>query len=355
MPPHRPILRTRLLGSVLATCAAVVPLPAQDSAPQPTEQPLLWCIEGTSPCYIYGTVHVSDPRVLALPRAVLDALDEASIVYTETPPASQASRDEIDRLFLPAGETLGSIMPGDLRSRLAEHLDKRGHSLRRYEKLNLWAVTLQATMIDEVKSRAERPPLDEVLHQRAVAAGKGTGALETVSEHLDIFEQLTPEQHLAWLRSTLDLLDTYEARGYSPSEQLVRLYLDGDEDALREHVTQSFPTDPELRALMVEELIDRRNERMARRIVDTISTDRRKSHFFAIGAGHLSGKRGILRLIEKHGYKPKRVETEAHRREKTKFGELEDMLRDISDQLRALNRRVDRLEKRIDRLEERRR
>lgn len=52
-----------------------------------------------------------------------------------------------------------------------------------------------------------------------------------------------------------------------------------------------------------ERLIDDRNHRMAERLIPLL--DRRL--FVAVGAGHLPGEQGILRLLEQRGFTATRV------------------------------------------------
>jgi len=50
---------------------AIATVHAQAPAIQPTQNPLLWRIEGTVPSYLYGTIHIPDQRVLAVPDVVM--------------------------------------------------------------------------------------------------------------------------------------------------------------------------------------------------------------------------------------------------------------------------------------------
>src|ERR1051325_3410775 len=50
-----------------------------------TEKPFLWRIEGPVPSYLYGTVHVPDPRVLELPEVVRRALNASDVFNAEIP------------------------------------------------------------------------------------------------------------------------------------------------------------------------------------------------------------------------------------------------------------------------------
>src|SRR5262245_19889095 len=54
-----------LILCLVAVIAGAQTQPAQVRA---TDKPFLWRIDGPVPSYLYGTVHVPDPRVLELPE-----------------------------------------------------------------------------------------------------------------------------------------------------------------------------------------------------------------------------------------------------------------------------------------------
>ena len=74
---------------------------ASSTAVRATDKPFLWRIEGTAPSYLYGTVHVPDPRVLELPEIVRRAFDASDVFNAEIPldPATQAGM--LARIMLP--------------------------------------------------------------------------------------------------------------------------------------------------------------------------------------------------------------------------------------------------------------
>ena len=64
----RPLIPCLLAGLLGFASTSV----AQDV--KPTEKPWLWIVEGEKPSFLYGTIHVPDDRVLALPEVVEEAI-----------------------------------------------------------------------------------------------------------------------------------------------------------------------------------------------------------------------------------------------------------------------------------------
>src|SRR5215471_8695107 len=81
----RSCMRWVLAGLVLAGWAIGASARGQALAIQPTQKPFLWRIEGPVPSYLYGTIHIPDQRVLAIPDVVKKAMAVSDAVYTEVP------------------------------------------------------------------------------------------------------------------------------------------------------------------------------------------------------------------------------------------------------------------------------
>jgi len=83
-------MRTRWIpriGVVVLFALVLVPLDTRTRAASPDDtqrSPFLWKIEGNGPpTYLYGTIHVPDPRVTELPSAVKAAFGASQAVFTE--------------------------------------------------------------------------------------------------------------------------------------------------------------------------------------------------------------------------------------------------------------------------------
>src|SRR5688572_693713 len=103
----------------LALALAPVALPAPAAtldAEAPIEHPLLWRIDapggdGDSPSWLFGTIHLADPRVLALATEVEQALDDADAVYTELAFDRMSLGAIVQSTLLPDGQRLDDVLP----------------------------------------------------------------------------------------------------------------------------------------------------------------------------------------------------------------------------------------------------
>src|SRR5215471_17859297 len=116
--------RRRSLG--LFACAfLIISLVDQISAQiRATEKPFLWRIEGTPPSYLYGTVHVPDPRVLELPEVVRKAFDASDVFNAEIPLDAATQAGLMKKIVLPPGQDLRKIVGEEVFGRLMRAITK---------------------------------------------------------------------------------------------------------------------------------------------------------------------------------------------------------------------------------------
>src|SRR5215470_3708769 len=239
----RSCVRWVLTGLILAGWAIGVSARAQAPAIQPTQKPLLWRIEGPVPSYLYGTIHIPDQRVLALPEVVTKAMNASDAVYTEVVldqdtltaaagagqlPDSQDLRtivgDEVfARLVKIVVHAFGSNVPPGIDVMMASVLSRQTPI----------AAMSQLVLLDYLPDLlAGRLPLDLMLHNEAVKAGKETGGIETVEEQTDVlFNSLPIETQAKMLVAAIDEVE-HQKPGENPVRHLVDLYLAGDLEPL---------------------------------------------------------------------------------------------------------------------------
>ena len=97
----------------------------------------------------------------------------------------------------------------------------------------------------------------------------------------------------------------YAAEQGLGQETLIRLYLAGDLAAIfRLMVEPARLLGEDYMTTFIERLLDARNEVMVHRMDGLL---KHGNAFIGVGAAHLPGDKGVLRLLEKKGYKITRV------------------------------------------------
>ncbi|WP_275098786.1 TraB/GumN family protein [Sedimenticola hydrogenitrophicus] len=287
--------KTRLLCGILLLMAAIAWLMPLAAAELLFSRGLLFQVErdGEPVGYLFGTMHSEDPRVLALPGPVERAFVESPRLLVEVNMDGASLLASVAAMLLDDGRELRDILdPALYRETVATaaRLGLPEAALRYYKP---WALAIMLSL----------PPsetglfLDLVLYRRALELNKEVAGLETIREQLDLFDSLSEEDQVLLLRDTLNnfeqlptifqvLLDRYLDRDLAGLVEINQQLLGGSAEPLVERF--------QARA------VDERNRRMVERLEAPLA---RGGVFVAVGALHLPGEQGILRLLERRGYR----------------------------------------------------
>ncbi len=295
-----PVLTLLLLGTS----------PAQTTTEKATgiKSPFLWSIGDENPSFIFGTIHLPDPKVTTLPDSVKEAIKASDAVYTEIDMGSGSILSMSQKLMLPPDQKLSTILPKDVYARLDAYLKERGLPVVAFEQIKPWAVASQLALLDYLPQLMTSQPQDAVINKLGTRYGKETGALETAEQQMAIFDSLTQEEQVKFLDDSLKQLEDADKDGSTPIQDLLETYLEGNEDELIAYVESEFdPQDPLDRKLL-KRLITDRDKSMSESIDELIKANPQKNYFFAVGALHLPTEFGIVNRLQEMGYKMERIE-----------------------------------------------
>lgn len=293
-----------VLPVLLAACAKSEPPPLPPPVDIPHGQGRIWQIEGQGieTSYLFGTLHVSDPRVLSVPSAVEEAFRKADIAAFESvlPPGEEDVEVGEDRLKLPEGTTLVSLIGSRAWGQLVSIYKGRGYWKPR-DDIKPWVFwrsvggTRAIFYGNDRERNPNQPILDDWLEDRAREAGKEVVGLETMEENFAIYDGMPMDIQVALLQTALD---HYHEETFGIPR--VQLYLDGNlaqSRALWELALSRL--DPQAARVLDDRLLNDRNRIMVERAVPLMQ---RATTFIGVGAGHLAGEKGMLRLLEARGY-----------------------------------------------------
>jgi uncharacterized protein YbaP (TraB family) len=296
------MLRPILIFLVVLACSFAVQ--AQDVIsrvmPQKYLSGVFWKIEkeGVQPSYLLGTVHLDHPRVIALLTRFDDEFKSARIVCTEVKMDFQAAAAEMKAMFYRDGRTLKTVINDDaLYSKVIHIAAERGMPEGMLVMMKPWAVMYMLSVPDQ-----KGMVLDQKVFTEAQRAGKNVCGLEDVNKHVNAFEVFTLKEQITMLRLTLDHIDEISKM----NGMLMKAYLAADLKQMASSVAEA-PGMKQNAALMekfLQKLVIDRNREMLKNMKIHLPQG---GGFFAVGAMHLTGEAGLLRLLEGLGYKLTRV------------------------------------------------
>jgi uncharacterized protein YbaP (TraB family) len=289
------------LTARLALALAALVFAASVSAGERFEKGVLWRVSrpGIAPSYIYGTMHVADPRLAELPAPVRKAFGGAdSLVVEYLADGYERTRFLEAATFLDRQTLSEKIGPEDF-SRALEALKPIGLSAEFVNKLKPWGVLLNL----RAPSSGESVAPDAQLYALALQRRMPLHAMEGVEEQVFVFDELPMESQIALLKHAL----AHRAELESMSEQTVQAYLARDLAAIwrihREYAAR-HPEVADHHARFTQRVVFDRSVVMAYRMQRQL---RKGNAFVTVGALHLYGPRGVLALLEQDGYRARRT------------------------------------------------
>jgi uncharacterized protein YbaP (TraB family) len=269
---------------------------------------LLWRIEkpGVAPSYLYGTMHSTREGPMRLARAAAPYADKATAVATELGDLDSAAKIEIGARMLrealsPDADTwVGEIEGADVAP-VEALLSEKGTPKEMAHHLKLWMLALAASLPKcEVDGQAEElPEVDESFAKIAQANHTPVIALETIDEQMSAVASISAPLAAMTLKSA--------ARGGALADggyaTLLSLYVQKKPTAalvVLEAAPGVSDEERKVTAELTRRLLGDRNDVMAARAAPLLE---KGGAFVAVGALHLSGKRGLVELLRGRGWK----------------------------------------------------
>ncbi len=280
-----------------------------EAAKVPNGTDRLWRISrgGIAPSWLFGTMHVTDPRVLDMPAKAREAFGKANTVVIETTDILDPAKAQAQILAKPGlmmftdGTTLASHMDASDLALLKEKLKARGLSYGLVQRMKPWMLGsfVGIPACEAARKSAGMDFLDKKIAEKAKEEGKTVEGLETLDEQLEALASLPMQFHMRGLIESLKLGDLMD----DVSVTMTDLYLQGRIGTilpLMEAVSPKEDSAPGSGyADFQKRIITDRNAVMAERAAPIID---KGDAFIAVGALHLPGREGVVALLRRAGY-----------------------------------------------------
>jgi uncharacterized protein YbaP (TraB family) len=269
---------------------------------------LLWKLEraGQAPSFLFGTMHMTDPRVTSLTPAAEQAFESSRTVVIETTEILDPAKMLAGMMKNPEltmftdGTTLMSLMSPEDADAVEKALDERGVPPATVAKMKPWMLTAMLALpaCELARKAAGASVLDVKLAEDAKAAGKKLEGLETMADQLGAMASLPIDFHIRGLVDTLKLGD----RADDMIETMIVLYQSGQTGMFWPLFRAVLPPGGEDEAgyaAFEETMVTARNRNMVAKAASILDEG---DAFIAVGALHLPGPNGLVELLRKDGY-----------------------------------------------------
>lgn len=275
---------------------------------------LLYKISGKdlkAPSYIIGTFHLANATFVDKIAGVKDALTATDQVFGEVPFDDMLNPDTLKvmqaAMMLPDGQTLKTVLSAEQYKKLDAVLTQMmGVGLSNPQvnaqmgKMSPAALSAQLQVLMFMqKHMGEFDPLhgfDQYFQTQAKHNNEPIGGLETVAFQITLlYKSYDMQRQVEQLMCMIDNMDFYE----KIVEKMAKAFYAQDINALKAAMEEKLGNTCDATPKEWAQLNDNRNADWVRKMPAIMAA---KPTFFAVGAGHLPGPKGVLQLLKDIGY-----------------------------------------------------
>ena len=268
---------------------------------------LLWKIDGKdldAASYLYGTIHLIKGESFFYPKGTLNAFEQSEEVFFEIDMNQMnnmsAMMGMLDKLYMPNGTTLKTLLSAEDYEMVTDHFKQMGLPMFMFERMKPMFLTAFASedmdfgslMNPSASGAGSTKSYEFEFLELAKTMDKSVSGLETIEFQLSVFDKIPYEAQAEMLVESIKSSDS----GQDQLDQLTELYVSQDINAMVNMVDDDSMGLGEYEDILLKD----RNENW----IPIMEVQMKKNPtFFAVGAGHLGGKSGVINLLKKAGYK----------------------------------------------------
>jgi uncharacterized protein len=274
---------------------------------------MLWRVEraGLQPSYLFGTMHISDPRLTTLSPAVLQAVRTSKSVALEiadmSPTAMRSAGGlDPDLMISRAGRGLAQLIgPEDFAAAKAA-MAPSGMPEATLRSMRPWVITMSLALplCEQRRTAGGAAVLDQKLGDEARARAIPVVGLETLESQLRMMAAVPEDQQVQMLRAAIKYADVRD----DMLETMAQMYLKRQIGAVWEFnlvLAEKVGIGAQAFDGFEKDLVVGRNRSMrdtARPYLD------KGGLFIGVGAMHLVGRDGLVAMLREAGFTVTAVE-----------------------------------------------
>lgn len=257
---------------------------------QKLENSLLWKITGNGlkkPSYVLGTMHlICDPT---LSPKTLRALDKTSQLYLEIDLTNESSiLNASEDFYMEENQTIKGLLTEEEYLRLDEFLKK--YMSVSLELLNNVKPINISYLLYPFFLECDAESIESQLVKITKEQNELTFGLESNEAHNAVIDNYSNREQLLEL---LELTKKDDTTLKNEAKQMAKIYL-------AEDIEQMYANSNEENAQFNEVILNDRNKKW---IPVMEKAMKEKPTFFGVGAAHLAGEEGVIKLLRKQGFK----------------------------------------------------
>ncbi len=273
------------------------------------KHPFLWEVKkGEHTFYLFGTMHLGDPKLQVLPVALKVAIDKSHEVHTEVPMDASLQMKSAVLMMRSDNRSLQEIIPKPLYQRTEKYIKQINPQLNLipFDKMKIWALSTVTSMLGNQLKYPMLQAIDSEIYGYAQSKNKGVGGIEAIEEQIAAMDKFSLNEQIMGLASTLDYLE----QNNKFIEKMKDLYMQGDEKKMMAFIEGTMFKSEKYKKFeekFMQVLLYDRNKLMAQRIELLLKDHPEKHYLFAFGVMHFLGQKSVVEHLKGKGYSVSRV------------------------------------------------
>jgi uncharacterized protein YbaP (TraB family) len=263
----------------------------KDSFP-PVENALLWQVSGnglTSPSYIYGTIHMICKEDFMFSSTLKEKFAASKSLYLEIDMDDPSMMMKMAMLSIMKDHTLKDIMNASDYNELSAYVkDSLGMPMIMFNRLK--PMTLMSLLYTKVLS-CPSESYEQRLMEMSKQQKKEINGLEKIEDQMAVFDKIPDSVEAQMILEMIRKMPEQRVQ----FAEMVTSYKSENLSKLGEEINNSEEWKGYEDIMLVN-----RNQQWIPVMSAAMKTG---SQLFAVGAGHLPGKDGVITLLRKAGYK----------------------------------------------------
>jgi len=263
---------------------------------------LLWKIEGNGlekPSFLYGTIHIIDKDDFFYPENTLESVNQSEQMAFEIDMDDMNNIGKqmgmLTKAIMKDGQTLSDLLSEEDYKLVKDHFDGMGLPMMFVEKIKPMFLTVFAS--DDIDPMAmqsgEMLSYEMQLYEKGKERDLKSHGLETIEYQIGLFDSI-PYADQAQM-----LVETIKGSGEEGEEDMFKMMVDMYKNQDINGMYEMMLEEEEGTAEFEDILVTQRNRNWIPIMAEMMD---KKATFFAVGAGHLGGPNGVIKLLQKEGY-----------------------------------------------------
>ena len=260
---------------------------------------LLWKIEGKGiekPSFLYGTIHIIDKDDFFYPENTIESVNQSEQMTFEIDMDDMNNIGKqigmLTKAIMKDGQTLSGLLSEEDYTLVKDHFDGMGLPMMFVEKIKpMFLTVFTSDDIDPMAMQSgEMLSYEMQLYEKAKERDLKSLGLETIEYQIGLFDSIPYKDQAEMLVESIKSSDDD-----GMFKAMVDMYKNQDINGMYEMMLEEEEGTAEFEDILVTQ----RNLNWIPLMAEMMQ---KKATFFAVGAGHLGGPYGVIKLLQKEGY-----------------------------------------------------